>query len=103
VNPICRVPWHRPTPIGDVDVGEIRPMDYIVFKLETDPLISSKLYRYRCMDCYAACGDLRHSFVTEFDSPDYMKDGPSEDQEEEIRDHTRQHQIMWSWARSVDK
>jgi hypothetical protein len=61
----------------------------------------SHKYCYQCMSCYLACGTKEEVFTTDYAEAKDLKDGPTKDQQEQIRQHTKQHQIMLQWARSV--
>jgi hypothetical protein len=65
------------------------------------PEWSSHQYRYRCSDCHLDCGTDEDGFVTDWACAKDIKDGPTETQLDQIRKHTKQHQIMLAWARSL--
>ena len=106
MNPIYKVPWLRPALISDV--GTTVYVSSLVFKLEHDGTTFQPVenwdenrYRYRCMDCYLACGSEENSFTTEFERQKDLKDGPTNSQQDEMNDHARQHGIMWAWAKGL--
>lgn len=60
-------------------------------------------YRWGCLDCYSASGD-RNAFVTDWEKiKDLVWGQPSPRQMDEIREHAKQHQIIWSWVRGLEK
>jgi hypothetical protein len=82
-------------------------IDSIIFKLEHDgvyfpvPEWEYNQYRYRCMSCFAACGLERDTFKTTFARAKFLKDGPTQEQQDQMSDHARQHSIMYLWAKGV--
>ena len=61
------------------------------------------LYRYYCESCYYASGERERVFRTTPASTEKMKDGPTKEQQEQMSDHSRQHEIMWQWAKGLEK
>ena len=60
-------------------------------------------YRYRCESCNYASGSSSLVFVTTPASAKEMQDGPTEEQQEQMNDHSRQHEIMLAWVRGLEK
>jgi hypothetical protein len=61
------------------------------------------LYHYRCESCNYASGALGLVFRTTSASAKEMQDGPTEEQQEQMNDHSRQHEIMLAWVRGLEK
>jgi hypothetical protein len=109
--PIWQTALLSPPTIGvlETDLSKTVEPVRLTFKIENsgwsmfptyDP---TKMYRYRCESCAFASGQIPWVFRTTPDSSANMKDGPTADQREQINDHTRQHEIMWAWARGLGK
>ena len=106
--PIYREPWSRPISINESSINEsfspsVCQYDYILLRIESsDPLTwgEKAFYRYTCLTCYAASGNL-DVFSTSWRTPTEMEEGPTAQQVEEIRDHAKQHSIMYSWAKGL--
>ena len=68
-------------------------------------------WRWKCWSCYAACGEDRHLFKTIWARREDLGERggrdrggwctPSSFQQDEIREHAKQHEIMWSWVRGL--
>ena len=68
-------------------------------------------WRWICQSCYMATGSDRGIFKTDWVKREHLGErgdrnrggwfAPSDSQQQQISDHGRQHQIMWSWARSL--
>ena len=105
MNPIWKVTWIQPAVMPQF--GSESHVDALIFKLEHDgtylpvPEWDNNQYRYRCMNCFAACGSDRYTFSTGYERAKHLKDGPTQQQQDEMSDHARQHEIMFVWARSV--
>jgi hypothetical protein len=113
VNPIFQMYLTRPispptTGVLETDLSEIVEPVRLTFKVENngwsmfptyDP---TQMYRYRCESCAFASGQVPRVFRTTPDSAEKMKYGPTQEQREQINDHTRQHEIMWAWARGLN-
>ena len=59
------------------------------------------MFRYFCESCRCASGS-DEVFQTTPASAKKMKDGPTPKQQEQISYHSRQHKIMWAWARGIE-
>lgn len=62
-----------------------------------------RYYEYVCASCYAACGYQKSCFTTSWASRNNMRKGPTDKQQDQMRDHADQHSIIWNWARQQDK
>jgi hypothetical protein len=113
VNPIYKVPWFRPYPVGEQIPGAEVRIDAIIFQMELANLLNWDYldyhdrpdrqkfpYRFRCLSCYAASGD-NDSFRTQCEQLQRLKDGPTQEQQDQMSDHARQHTIMYSWAKGL--
>ena len=114
-------PWYRPLRGGiDKELPPIGEMDRILFTPEFDervqePNVYIKVWdvpwRWVCQSCYAACGSDRYLFKTSWvrredlgERGDRDRGGwcaPAYSQEEQIRQHAKQHEIMWAWVRGL--
>lgn len=114
-------PWYRPLRGGiDEDLPPIGETDRILFVPEFDervlePNAYIKVWdvpwRWKCWSCYAACGEDRHLFKTIWARREDLGERggrdrggwctPSSFQQDEIREHAKQHEIMWSWVRGL--
>lgn len=103
MNPVWKIPWSRPVPITEQELSKIDcSIGYVVFQLEMNSFLKQNpTYIYKCYSCYAASGDREYSFETESATPEKLKDGPTENQREEMSNHAKQHTIMYQWARSI--
>lgn len=113
MNPIWKAPWYRRMFPGASYLDTNESIDVILFELEQPVIINWDYfnekgkpdpqkfpYRYRCLSCYAASGD-RGSFVTQCEQKQAMKDGPTQEQQDQMSEHVRQHSIMWEWAKGL--
>jgi hypothetical protein len=61
-------------------------------------------YSWQCESCLAGSGRYGEIFQTDRERiGDLVQGKPSEKQMNQIRDHARQHEIMWAWARGLEK
>jgi len=113
VNPIYKVPWFRPYPVGEQIPGAEVRIDAIIFQMESPAVLvwdyldrhgrpdrQKFPYRYRCLSCYAASGD-EDGFRTQCEQLQRLTDGPTEEQQSQMADHAKQHSIMYAWARGL--
>lgn len=118
---IYRVPWYRPLGIKDEphDPSTVW-CDQIIFAPEYDTDVHfpdcfirvwDVPWRWYCQDCYAACGDRRDVFKTDWVRREDLggkgsreTGGFSEathDQQRQMNEHAKQHSIMWAWAKGL--
>ena len=113
MNSLYKVPWYRPFPINEQIPGAEVSINALIFQLESpalltwdyldhhgDPDIQKFPYRYRCLSCCAASGS-RDAFTTQCEQLQSLKEGPTQEQQKQMNDHARQHEIMYLWARSL--
>ena len=113
MQPIWKVPWYRPIGVNE-PLDTIAYYDVLLFQLESPILLNWDYfdrhdqpdpqkfpYRYKCMSCYAASGS-NDVFSTQSEQKQSLKDGPTQEQQDQMSDHARQHTIMWAWARSLE-
>jgi hypothetical protein len=109
--PIWRTALLSPPTLGvlETDMSKIVEPVCLIFKIEDsgwsmfpsyDP---TKMYRYRCESCCYASGEAPWVFRTTPASAKELKDGPTQEQREQINDHAHQHEIMWAWVRGLEK
>ena len=62
-------------------------------------------WRYYCESCHYAFGNKRGVFHTDWTSRRSLglEGMPSRHQMDQINDHAKQHSIMWSWAKGLEK
>lgn len=61
-------------------------------------------YCWRCESCLAGSGRYGEVFQTDWETIGNLTRGtPSPDQMNQISDHAHQHEIMWAWARGLEK
>ena len=107
MNPIWKVFWVRPYICGEESDPLAIHRSEIFFKLQHDGIYTyhseweNNQYRYRCMDCFMASGSEEYTFATRFEKAKFLREGPTQQQQDEMNEQTRQHSIMWSWARSL--
>ena len=114
-------PWYRPLSAGvDVKIPSVGEMDRIIFIPEYDeavlePNVYIKVWdvpwRWVCQSCYMATGESREIFKTDWVRGEDLGERGSRDkggwctpawsQEDQIRKHAKQHEIMFAWARSL--
>lgn len=114
------IPWYRRLgPYEDFDPSKIHE-DKITFLPEIDdrvhdPDVYIKVwdvpFRWACQDCIMASGDYRNVFHTKWERREDLggkgnrdKGGfsePTYEQQLEMKDHARQHAIMYSWAKGL--
>lgn len=59
-------------------------------------------YLWKCESCICGSGNYRNVFKTDYEKFENLHNGsPSEKQMNQISEHARQHEIIWSWARSL--
>lgn len=100
-----------PPPTGrdiELDMSKIIEPISLTFVVERSeyPMFATdktSMYRYCCQSCRYASGEFDLVFRTSPASAEKMKDGPTEDQQEQMSDHSRQHEIMWRWVKGMEK
>lgn len=60
-------------------------------------------YNYYCISCYAAGGYKDACFKTSARAAKYKLDGPTLDQQQEMKEHGEQHSIIYQWAKGILK
>lgn len=117
---IYRVPFFRPIGVTEEPLGSTVRCDQIIFAPEYDTDVHFPDYfikvwdvpwRWYCQDCYAACGDRRDVFKTDWVRREDLggkgsreTGGFSEathDQQRQMNEHAKQHSIMWAWAKGL--
>ena len=116
---VFKAPWYRPIGVNE-KWDPWCSYDVIIFTPECDPDVHDfNVYiniwdvpwRWTCQSCYAASGDDRSIFKTDWEKREHLggqgsKDvggfsEPSRKQQDQMSDHAKQHSIMWSWARGL--
>lgn len=114
-------PWYRPMSAGiGEDIPAVGEMDRIIFTPEYDdqvlePNVYVKVWdvpwRWVCQTCYMASGGHRAVFKTDWvrredlgERGDRDRGGwctPALSQQDQIREHAKQHEIMYAWAKGL--
>lgn len=63
------------------------------------PHSEDTMYQYICVDCWAATGD-KNSFTSSWAK---LSELATEDQQQEMSDHAKQHSVIWAWVNSIER
>jgi len=113
ILPFYKVALSFPLPAGifETDTSRIVDTPCLIFKSEVPRYVDFDLpddwipIRWICLSCFEACGDETDVFKTGSAPRRELKrvTGPTQKQQNQMLDHARQHEIMWAWARGLEK
>lgn len=101
-----------PATIGDLQQLIFEPeCDQDVYLLDVYIKVWDVPWRWKCQSCYYGSGNDRDIFRTDYVRREDLGEkgdrdhggwsSPSYSQQDQMRQHAKQHQIMFSWARSL--